>query len=469
MAMQTSPIFDQTAIEEAVRAALGEDSARIPAILAGLHPADVATLCQHLNEDESPALLNALPTEQRAEVLSHLGDIDEERVEEYLEGQTVEQIAKIVDEMEPDDAVDLLASADQEKAEAVIGQLDHEDAQELRELRKYAPDSAGGIMTPEFIQATPTDSAAEVLARIRDEYEEVENVQCIFVCGAGGRLLGSIPVGDLLAASPSERAGELMDRAVVQVGLLTDQEVCAKLMTRYDIDVLPVVDESNRLEGIITADDILDVQADEAEEDMFRLVGVGDSKPLEHPYWERALKRLPWLVATLLGMGLFGPLILHKWFSGTLEEIVVLAFFVPAVMGLSGSAATQSATITVRGLATDEIAFSDFFWMLRREMAVAGIIAVVCALTMMVFAYVVTAMGMESAGPNPSTLGITGTIGLSMVAGIFVGAMLGVSIPMLCHRVGVDPAVASGPFITTAIDIAAQVIYLGLATWLLTA
>lgn len=465
--MQLESSIDGAALLGAVRAALGEDPSRIPVLFSDLHPADIASVCRELDEAEFATALDALPAELRAEVLSHVTDVDEELVEEYLEAQTVEQIARIVDEMEPDDAVDLLASADEAKAEAVIGQLDFDDAEELRELRKYPPDSAGGIMTPEFIHAEPTDSVAEMIARIRAKHEEAEKVRCIFVCSPTGRLLGSIPVGELLTASASEHASGLMDRAVVQVGLLTDQEVCARLMSRYDIDVLPVVDENNRLEGIITADDILDVQADEAEEDMFRLVGVGDSKPLEHPFYERALKRLPWLVATLLGMGLVGPLILHKWFSGTLEELVVLAFFIPAVMGLSGSAATQSATITVRGLATGEIVFRDFFWMLRRELAVAGIISLVCALTMMLFAYLVTAAGLDPEHAGAASWGIVGTIGLSMVAGIFVGAMLGVSIPMLCHRTGVDPAVASGPFITTAIDIAAQVIYLGLATWLL--
>lgn len=164
---------------------------------------------------------------------------------------------------------------------------------------------------------------------------------------------------------------------------------------------------------------------------------------------------------------MIGPLILHKWFEATLDKIVVLAFFIPAIMGLSGNTATQSATITVRGLATGEIHFADLLWMLRRELSVAFIIAIVCSLSMMVFAYAVTTLGFEKEAASFSIAHITGSVGLSMFAGILVAVILGTSIPMLCHRAGVDPAVASGPFITTLIDIATQAIYLALATWLL--
>lgn len=466
--MSTPRTPDQTALAESIRSALQNDGAAIGPLLAPLHPADIAGALQDLHEEEFARVLDLLEPELRAEIVSHFAQLDEERIEDYLDAQSPQEIAEIVDELSPDDAVDLLEVADDQKAEAVLGQLDSDEAKEIRELRRFAPDSAGGIMTPDFIQVRPADTPSSIIEQVKKEHDEIESLQRVFVCREDGRLLGGIDISDLLVARPTDTAKDLMDRAVVSVGTDTDQEVCAKLMTKYDIPVLPVVGSNNVLEGIITADDILDVQADEAEEDMFRLVGVGDNKPLEHGPVIRAFKRLPWLAATLLGMGLLGPLLLHRWFSATLDQIVVLAFFIPAVMGLSGSAATQSATITVRGLATDEIAFRDFFWMLRREMTVAAIIAAVCALTMMLFAYAVTELGFNATGSS-TPLGITGTIGLSMVAGILVGALLGVTIPMLCHRAGVDPAVASGPFITTAIDITAQIIYLGLATWLLLA
>jgi magnesium transporter len=196
---------------------------------------------------------------------------------------------------------------------------------------------------------------------------------------------------------------------------------------------------------------------------------VGDNKALHHGPWERAFKRLPWLATTLIGMGLIGPFLLHTWFETTLEHLVALAFFIPAIMGIGGNTAMQSSTITVRGLATGEIVWGDLTWMLRREIGVALIIAVVCSLVITCFAYGVTALGFEGSAAGPPVSGLAFTVGTAMFLGIMLSVLVGTLIPMLCHRCGVDPAVASGPFITTLIDISTQVIYLSLATWVLLA
>lgn len=457
---------DRNALLEQIRDALENRLDRLRTLADEHHPVDIADALQELQSGDLDRVLDAFDAEKRAEVVSHIADIDEGLTEQFVEDQTVEELAEIVDEMDPDDAVDLLEVADDEKAEAVIEQLGAEDAQEIRELRRFDPDSAGGIMTTDFLWAKPEETPHQIIEHLKLEADEVETVQRIMVCTPDMTLLGEVTAKDFLTAEPDQAAATLMDRGLVQVVAGTDQEACANLMRKYDLAVLPVVNESNKLLGIITHDDILDVMEYEAEEDMFRLVGVGDSKPLEHGAVERAFKRLPWLTTTLVGMGLIGPLILHQWFEATLDQIVVLAFFIPAIMGLSGNTATQSATITVRGLATGEIHYGDLFWMLKRELRVAFIIAVVCALTMMVFAYFVTAMGFSDT--TTFSIGhVTTTVGISMFAGILVAVILGTSIPMFCHRAGVDPAVASGPFITTLIDITTQVMYLALATWLL--
>jgi len=454
------------ALLEQIRDALENRLESLRTLADDHHPVDIADALQDLPSSEIDRVLEAFDTDKRAEVVSHIADMDEGLTEQFVEDHSVEELAEIVDEMDPDDAVDLLEVADDEKAEAVIKQLGADDAEEIRELRSFEPDSAGGIMTTEFLWARPDETPQQIIDHLKLESDDVETVQRIMVCAPDMRLLGEMKAKDFLTAEPDQAASTLMDRGLVQVVASTDQEVCANLMRKYDLAVLPVVNESNKLLGIITHDDILDVMEDEAEEDMFRLVGVGDSKPLEHGAAERALKRLPWLTTTLVGMGLIGPLILHKWFEATLDQVVVLAFFIPAIMGLSGNTATQSATITVRGLATGEIQYADLFWMLKRELRVALIIAVVCALTMMLFAYAVTSLGF-SEHTSFSIGHVTSTVGISMFAGILVAVVLGTSIPMFCHRAGVDPAVASGPFITTLIDITTQVIYLALATWLL--
>ena len=459
----------QEALVRQLAAALLAGGTEIEALLRDRHPADIAGCLADLSDDEASAVLARLDTETRADVLAHVADIDEDFAEHVVEGGTLQELAAVVEEMDPDDAADLLAVVDDAKAEAILSLMGREQAEEVRALRRFEGDTAGGIMTTEYLVARPGETRKEIVARLKFESDEVETVQSIFVCGPGDRLLGAVHSRDLLTADPDTAARALMDRAIVTVSPGTDQEACANLMRKYDLAVLPVVDEQSRLLGMITHDDILDVVDDEAEEDMFRLVGVGDNKPLEHGAMERACKRLPWLAATLIGSGLISPLILHRYFETTLDRVVMLAFFIPVIMGISGNTAIQSSTIAVRGLATGEIRFGDIFWMLRRELTVAGIVAVVCALAIMAFVYAVSVLGF---GPPPAVLSVArlvGVVGAAMFAGILVAVLLGTLMPMLCHRAGVDPALASGPFITTLIDISTQVIYLGLATWLLLA
>ncbi len=443
------------------------DPERLRAAVADHHPADVAEVIADLPEETTHAILDLLEPETRAEVLEQLADIDETAVEDFVEETTAKELAEVVEEMDPDDAVDLLEVADEAKAQEIISHLDEESAAEVRHLRQYQPETAGGIMTTEYLSALPEESREEIAQHLRLEQDDVETVQRVLVCNQAGRLLGVVSAQELLAAQPEEKAAALMDTAVVSVVAGTDQEACANLMQKYDLMVLPVIDESGHPIGIITHDDILDVMEEEAEEDMYRMVGVGDDRPLEHGALERAVKRLPWLATTLIGMGLIGPLLLHRWFEATLEQVVVLAFFIPVIMGLSGNTATQSSTIAVRGLATEEIEFKDLFWLIRREISVALILASVCAVVVIGFVYLVASLGLGGGELAISLNRLCITVGLSMFIGILVSVVLGTSIPMLCHRAGVDPAIAAGPFITTIIDISTQAIYLGLATWLL--
>jgi magnesium transporter len=445
------------------------DRIALGAELDDLHAVDIAQALSDLPEASRFHALAALETELRADVLSEMPDIDEQMLEDFLETAPVDELAEVVDEMEPDDAVDLLDGVEDRKAEAVIDSLDADHAAEVRKLRTYDSETAGGIMTTEFVWARVFDTREDISKRLRTLDIEIEGAGEVFVGDEHGRLMGALHATDLLAAEPGDTVGRLMDRGVVHVPAGTDQEVCAHLMRRYDLSVLPVVDEHQRMIGIITYDDILDVLDDEAQEDMYRLAGVGDNKALLHGPWERAFKRLPWLATTLIGMGLVGPVLLHVWFQSTLEELVVLAFFIPAIMGIGGNTAIQSSTITVRGLATGEIKSEDLGRMLRREVGVALIIAVVCALVITAFAYGVVALGFESSPDAPPMRNVAFTVGIAMFLGVMVSVLVGTATPMLCHRYGVDPAVASGPFITTVIDIGTQIIYLGLATWVLLA
>lgn len=442
------------------------------------HPADIAEALDDVSPEIKRTILDTLDLEQRVEVLDETGEND---VEEYVEEHDVEQIAELVDAMPSDEAADMLELVEEDKVELVIAKLDPERAIEIRELREYPPDAAGGLMTTEYFSARPDESAGEVIARIREEYEEVETVHRIFVLNETGKLKGKISVEDLISAPPEQPVHELTDTAVITIGPLADQEVAARYMQKYDLTVLPVVDPGRRLLGIITVDDILEVLSEEASEDMYRMAGVGAPRPLEQPAWVRAYKRLPWLITTIVGMGIIAPFLLDHLFADTLKSVVVLALFIPAIMGLGGNAAMQSATITVRGLATGEIDFGDWGWLLKREIAVGLIIACSCSAVVGGCAYGLVKLGLEKDTPSIHITEVPGAadaqhtspvkFGLTVAAALFTGivlsVVLGTSVPLLCHRAGVDPAVAAGPFITTLIDIGTQTLYLGIATFVL--
>lgn len=434
------------------------NQAEIREALKLYHPADLAEYLSEFPHETRSLLLELLDPEQTGEVLALL-----EEPEDFIEDAQVAELAEILDTMQPDDAADVLEHVDDKKAEAVINALDPDHADDIRELSEYDSDQAGGIMTTDFFWVSQGENAAQILARLKVDIDEVETIQELFVCREDQKLTGIIEIEDLISADADTLASSLMDPATIAIGHKADQEICARYMRKYNLDVLPVINSRRQLLGIITADDIIDVMADEAQEDLFHMAGVGSSHPFDEGAWARAWKRLPWLSATIIGTGLITPVIIHRYFSETLGAVMALAFFMPAIMGIGGNVAVQSSTITVRGLATGQIEFKDIWWLLRRELAVACIIAVVCAVVFGGFAYLMLSTGMTSVSP----LKFSVTISVSMVVSIITSILLGTISPMICHRCGVDPALASGPFVTAMIDISTQVMYLGLATFML--
>jgi magnesium transporter len=337
----------------------------------------------------------------------------------------------------------------------------------------------------------PEIEVIDIINRLKTEQEEVENVREIIVCRDDMKLEGIIKVEDLLAAEDTAKAQTVMEKATISVGANVDQELCVRYISKYDLTILPVLDNRRRILGLITVDDIIDVMEDEASEDMYRLVGVGADKPLFESPLSRALKRLPWFIVTIIGMS-FLSLVMQR-FEGTLKAVVGLAFFVPAVMAIGGTVGIQASTITVRGLATNELEFKNLWWLIKRELMVGVIIGLVCASLMGISSYGIMKLGIRTdqptlshsttitsttspkqastAKPNPVTdiFKFSLTVGLSLFLSVLGSIILGTSIPMICHRLGADPALAAGPFITTLVDVGSQIIYLSMATWLLLA
>jgi magnesium transporter len=429
--------------------------------LKEFHSADIAEALEDISEETKRTIMESLDVEQRVEILEEASEQD---IDTFVEDAHVSDLVELVGAMSVDDATEILDRVDEDKAQAVMNRLDPDHAEDLRELREYKPETAGRIMTTEFFWAKPEEDCAAVLERLKEKHEELETSREIFVCREDMKLKGMVDVEDILRAEPGHKIGELVDTATITIGPTVDQEIAARYMQKYDLSVLPVIDPGRRMLGIITFDDILEVMSDEASEDMYRMAGVGDKKPLEHGAFERAYKRLPWLVTTLVGSGFISPLIMNHLYHGTLTRFVALAFFIPAIAGLGGNAATQSSTITVRGLGTGEIVWSDLWWLLKREMSVALIISISCAIALGFFSYIIFSLGLQQSG-DLSVVKIAGCISFSILCGTITAVCLGTCIPMVCHRVGVDPAIAAGPFITTLIDFSSQLIYLTIATY----
>ena len=455
-------------------------------VLDKYHAADVAEALHDSAEDVQDRVISFMDPEEQGEILE---EADEEDAAEYVEDMPPQKLAEIVESMPRDEAADLMSSMTRSRAESILSLLPRNDAAEVRELLRYDPDTAGGIMTNDFIQIQPEMTVEEVRELIIKEELEEDSLGTLVVCREDMKFLGLVSMEDLFSATSDTQARDLVERAAVTVGPNADQEVCARYMTKYDLPVLPVVDPRRRIIGLITFDDILDVMDEEASEDMYRMAGVGVGRPLDEGAFRRAFKRLPWFIVSLIGMSVLGFII--SQFQVTISKVVAISYFIPAIMGLGGNVGIQASTITVRGIAKGEILFTDIFWLLRREILVGMIIGVFCGTALAFIAGEMTrsdeflnetvqvqqgTTGDEVTihvqhSVKPPVFGIIPrfplTVGIAMFCGIMGSVLLGTCIPMLCHKFGVDPALASGPFVTTLIDISTQSLYLLLCTYLL--
>ena len=455
-------------------------------ILDEYHVADVAEALHELPDEIQNRVIEFMDPEDQGEILE---EANEDDAAEYVEDMPPQKLAEIVGSMPRDEAADLMNSMTRSRAESILSLLPREDASEVRELLRYEPDTAGGIMTNDFIQILPEMKVEQIRELLKKEELEEDSLGTLVVCRSDMKFLGLVSVEDLFAADHDTAAGELVERATVTVGPNADQEVCAQYMTKYDLPVLPVVDPRRRIIGLITFDDIFDVMDEEASEDMYRMAGVGVGRPLDDGAIVRAFRRLPWFVISLIGMSILGFIISR--FEVTISKVVAISYFIPAIMGLGGNVGIQASTITVRGIAKGEILFGDLFWLLRREILVGVIIGLFCGTALAFIAgemtsedsflaeelqiqddgQVVDEVVIKKEPIRPPFFGVIPrfpvTVGLAMFAGIMGSVILGTCIPMLCHRLGVDPALASGPFVTTLIDISTQSLYLILCTYLL--
>jgi magnesium transporter len=416
--------------------------------LGGLRPADVADLIEHLAPEERLYVFEVLEPDGAGEVLVEIEAPVQERILSDLDNQA---ISEIVQELDSDDAADVVGDLPADRAKEIIDRLDGEASEELEKLLPYAEDTAGGIMALEFVSVKADSTVQEAIEGIREKREEVENLYYVFVVNDSGRLVGVISLKDLVLEPPGRKISEFMDPKVIAVHVDTDQEEVANLVKKYDLVNIPVVDGQGLLVGRITHDDIIDVIEEEADEDIALMAGVIHQEIAEESPLKISRARLPWLIAGLFG-GILAAAVINQ-FETSLERILALSFFFPVIMAMGGNTGTQAATVAVRGLATGDIGLVNVGKRLWVEMKVALLNGVICGILLGIIA-----------GIWISDYGLGIVIGLALIVIILSSGVIGAAVPLALRKWNIDPALATGPFVTTSNDVLSLLIYLGFVT-----
>lgn len=417
---------------------------------AGAHPGDLAELIEDLEDRQKKELVELLSDEEAAAIMQEMEEHDQVALVRLLEKK---KASAILQEMDADDAVDLLGELPEEEARELLTLMD-DDAVEYRGLLSYPGESAGGIMTTEYISLPGDLPAEEAIGRLREIAPRAETIDYVYVVDEDSRLIGVLSLRDLIAATDGTLLRDIMRRNVISVEAATDQEEVARVVAKYDLLAVPVTGDDGRLLGIVTVDDVLDVIEQEATEDIYKLAGTGNVdgvELVEAPVWKVVRRRLPWLLLSMAGGILSGSVI--GIFESTLEAIFILAVFIPVIMDMGGNMGTQSSTIFVRGIATGEIGPADVWRYFFREIRIGLSMGFLTGILIAIAAYI---------WQGNFYLGLV--VGVSMTATVIVAALIGTLVPLLCNMVRIDPAITAGPFVTTIKDVTGLLIYFGIAT-----
>ena len=432
-------------IEELIRSAPTE----VAEATEGMHAADLAEIAEDLEPADRALLLNHLPVERVAELIGYL---ELSRVQETLGSLEPGRAALVLRSMSPDERADAVAHLERDTAEAFLARLSRSDREETRRLLAYPRNSAGGLMTTDFVALSPDAPAGEALDRVRQAASDAETIYTLYAVDENGRLVGVLSLRDLLAAPVAAPVREVMRDDFVSARVETDQEEVANLISKYDLLALPVVDTANRMLGIVTVDDVLDVMVEESTEDIQKIGGVA---PLAGGYfqtsfWRVARNRAGWLGVLFVG-SMFTTSIL-EYFEGTLENALYLVFFLPLIMATGGNSGSQSTTLIIRGLSLGDVDEGDSGRVFLREMA-SGLI----------MGSLLGAVGLARASLGHQPWPVSLLIGGSIVAVVTAGTVIGGLLPFAIRRLGLDPAVASAPMVSSLLDVVTLVLYFGAA------
>ncbi|MCS5696180.1 magnesium transporter [Desulfofundulus thermocisternus] len=441
-------------MRRAILSCLEESSTdKLRQCLQDFHPADIAEVLPQASLGQQIRVLRVLDPDRAAQVIFEL---DHEKLPTLMECLGLQRTVDILNAMFTDDAADLLGNLPGDLRQRLLGLMEAQEARDLKDLLAYGRETAGGIMTMEYVAVQKNITAGQAIEVLREHAPEAETIYYVYVVDNENHLVGVLSLRELILADPGMLIEDIMRRKVISVNVSTDQEEVARLVAKYDLLAVPVVSDGGELLGIVTVDDILDVVEREATEDMMRMAATidGEGEDPDTSPLKRALRRLPWLVGLLLGELVAGHVI--EGFSETLGHITALAFFMTAIAGGTGNAATQSLTVVVRGIATGEVDPGQILKVIWKEAQVGVWVGVVCGLVVGILAFI---------WQDSTSLGLV--VGGALALSIGVSTILGSLVPVIINRLGVDPALASGPFITTLMDVSSMSIYFTLATIIL--
>lgn len=416
------------------------------------HAADLSVVFRSLPLADQAKLFNMIKDPADQGVL--LSELYEDSFLELVAQISQDELVRIFETMPKDDVAELIDLMPEDASNAVLKKMRKEGSEEITDLLSFAEGTAGRIMTPDFIALREDTSAKEAIVSLQKEYSDVEMPFYLYVLDEYGKLVGVISLRQLVVVPPDRQLKQFMTTDVFSVKTDMDQEEVAKLVARYDILAVPVVDESNRLVGIVTVDDVIDIFRIEATEDILKMAGAGEEYVETKSVIKSTRIRLPWLFASCVG-GVVAFIVISKY-EGALKQLTYLAAFIPVIMGMGGNIGTQSSTIVVRGLATGRLNVRDFGSVVLKELCIGLILGLVYGLFIGLVAQF-----------RYSTLMLALSVGLALMSSMSIAALVGSFVPMLMARINIDPAVATGPFVTTAVDIVSVFFYFLIATSLL--
>ncbi|APG66003.1 magnesium transporter [Tenacibaculum todarodis] len=447
MAFEISDLF----LENLTNLILNKDDKAIATLFEEVHFADIAEVLDEVSFEEAIYIIKLLDSEKTSEILTELEDDIREKI---LENLSAKEIAEEVEEMDSDDAADIIGELSEERQERVINALeDDELAADIKELLSYEDNTAGALMAKELVKVYETWTVAGCMRRIRGQAKEVTRVHSIYVVDKEEKLVGRLSLKDLIIAKSDQKIADISKSKVDAVNVNEDDEEVAKIMAKYDLEAIPVVDENNVLLGRITIDDIVDVLKEEADKDYQMAAGLTQDVDSDDSILQLTKARLPWLFLGLLGG--IGAFLIMEGFHGVFAKYAALFFFTPLIAAMAGNVGVQSSAIIVQGLANDDVKGSVNSRLIK-EMFLALLNGVILALFLFVFVWIIK-----------GKVDLALAVSVSLVAVIVIAGLIGTFVPLFLNKRGIDPAIATGPFITTSNDIFGILIYFMIAKMIL--